>query len=79
MGAEFSVRVGDRVEMRKPHACGANRWTVLRIGADIRVRCEQCGRTVMLARSEFEKAAKRLMPPAASAGASGAEGAEHAD
>lgn len=61
MGAESSVRVGDRVEMRKPHACGANLWTVLRIGADIRVRCEQCGRSVMLAREQFERAVRRRL------------------
>jgi hypothetical protein len=47
--------------MRKPHACGANLWTVLRIGADIRVRCEQCGRSVMLTRERFERAVRRRL------------------
>ncbi len=55
------VKAGDEVELRKPHACGANRWRVLRTGADIRVQCTQCGRTVLLPRDQFEKAVKKRL------------------
>ncbi len=62
-----AIRIGDQVEMRKPHACGANSWTIVRTGADIRIRCDQCGRAVMLPRPRFERAVRRYLevPPAA--------------
>jgi len=53
---EFAL--GDHVIMRKPHACGANEWTVIRVGADVKIKCLQCGRIVMLDRAEFIKRAK---------------------
>ena len=48
---------GDILEMKKEHPCGSRRWTVLRVGMDIRLRCEGCGREVMLPRKKAEKAA----------------------
>jgi len=53
--------------MRKPHACGANEWTVIRTGIDIRIRCNQCGRTILMPRPQFVKAAKKLLGPGPSA------------
>ncbi|MBU0703638.1 MAG: DUF951 domain-containing protein [Chloroflexi bacterium] len=44
--------------MRKPHPCGGYEWEVIRIGADIRLRCLTCDRRVMLPRSKFEKRVK---------------------
>lgn len=41
--------------MKKPHPCGSYNWEVIRMGADIKIKCQGCGRIVMLARSEFEK------------------------
>ena len=57
------IRLGDSVQMRKPHACGANEWTVVRTGIDIRIKCNQCGRTILMPRPQFVKAAKRLLAP----------------
>lgn len=54
------VRVGDRVRLRKPHACGGDEWTVTRIGADIGIRCLTCGRRIMLPRPRFERQAKSV-------------------
>lgn len=51
--------VGDRVQMRKPHACGSSEWQVTRTGADIKIKCLGCGRVVMLERQAFERAAKK--------------------
>ena len=51
----LDVRVGDRVRLRKPHPCGGYTWDVVRIGADIGIRCTTCGRKLMLPRSKFEK------------------------
>jgi hypothetical protein len=55
-----SVAVGDTVELRKPHACGANRWAVVRTGADIRLRCTGCGHTVLLPRDQFNRALRKV-------------------
>ena len=49
------VRVGDVVKLKKPHPCGANEWEVTRVGADIKVRCRGCDRSVMLERYEFDR------------------------
>lgn len=51
--------LGDHVTMRKPHACGANEWIVVRTGADVKIRCVSCNRVVMLDRGDFIKRAKK--------------------
>lgn len=55
------VQLGDVVETRKAHPCGNSRWTVIRTGADIKIRCAGCGRIVMLDREAFFKRVKRLV------------------
>ncbi len=57
----WDLNVGDVVLMRKPHACGTNRWQIYRMGADVGIRCLGCQRRVMLPRREFERAVKRLL------------------
>ena len=52
---------GDVVRTRKPHPCGGDEWTVLRTGADIRIRCCTCGRLVMMDRETFLKRRKALV------------------
>lgn len=47
------IRVGDVITTRKPHPCGSSEWTVIRTGADIKIRCSRCGRIVMLDRESF--------------------------
>ncbi len=53
--------LGDLVQMRKKHPCGSDRWTVIRVGADIKIRCEGCGRIVMMDRAEFVKRVKKIL------------------
>ncbi|QMU08325.1 DUF951 domain-containing protein [Levilactobacillus suantsaii] len=53
--------LGDLVEMKKPHPCGANRWEITRMGADIKIKCTNCGHVVMLSRREFEKKLKKVL------------------
>jgi hypothetical protein len=48
-------RLGDRVELRRPHPCGGRAWEVDRIGADIGLRCATCGRHVLLERRAVER------------------------
>ncbi|MBN1565019.1 MAG: DUF951 domain-containing protein [Anaerolineae bacterium] len=55
------IQVGDVVQMRKTHACGADRWRVYRVGADMGARCLGCGRRIMLPRRKFERAVKRIV------------------
>ena len=57
----LEIHIGDRVRMRKPHPCGGYEWEVVRVGADIGVRCLTCGRRVMLPRSKFEKRGKAIL------------------
>ena len=53
--------LGDTVRMKKPHACGSETWTITRVGADVKIRCDGCGRGVMLDRLAFLKAAKKII------------------
>ena len=50
------------VRLKKPHPCGAFDWTVVRIGADIGVKCRGCGRRVLLPRRDLERRMKMLQP-----------------
>lgn len=52
--------LGDQVEMKKSHPCGSKEWAIIRMGADIKIRCCGCGRMVMLSRRDFEKDAKKI-------------------
>lgn len=61
MRPPLDLRVGDVVEMRKPHPCGGYTWRVLRVGADIGAECHTCGRYVLLPRSRFEARLKRFL------------------
>ena len=53
--------LGDQVVLKKPHACGGNLWEIVRVGADVKLKCTACGRVVMLDRLEFLKRAKKLL------------------
>ena len=57
----MDVRVGDTLIMKKTHPCGENKFAVLRIGADFRIRCIKCGREVMLERVKVEKNIKKII------------------
>jgi hypothetical protein len=47
--------VNDIVRLKKPHACGGTEWQVVRVGADIGLRCQTCGRRVLLPRRELQR------------------------
>ena len=51
----------DHVIMKKGHPCGANEWEIIRLGADIKIRCTKCDRIVMLSREKFEKGIKKII------------------
>ena len=58
----MDVNVGDILLMKKQHPCGSKVWRVLRVGMDIKLRCEGCGHELMLPRSKVEKAIKKIIP-----------------
>jgi hypothetical protein len=53
--------LNDVVEMKKQHPCGTNSWQIIRMGADIRIKCGGCGHSVMIPRNEFTKKMKRVL------------------
>jgi hypothetical protein len=54
-------RIGDVVQLRKPHPCGGMDWTVVRLGADIGLRCNTCGHRILLTRRETEHGMRRFV------------------
>lgn len=57
---DFSLN--DLVQMKKPHPCGSDRWRIIRVGADIKIKCLGCARIVMLDRRDFSKRVKKIIP-----------------
>ena len=56
----MDIRVGDVLELKKEHPCGSRSWLVLRVGMDLRLRCQGCGHELMLPRSKAEKSIKKV-------------------
>ncbi len=57
----MDIKVGDRLIMKKPHPCGQNSFTVLRIGMDFKLRCDGCGHEIMAPRVKIEKRIKSVV------------------
>lgn len=53
------LKLGDRIETKKPHPCGGKEWEIVRTGADYKIKCLTCGRAVMLSPDELKKRVKR--------------------
>ncbi len=53
------LKIGQVLEMKKPHPCGSTEWEVIRLGADVKIRCLGCDRVVMLERIKLIKRIKR--------------------
>lgn len=58
----MQFQLGDRLRLRKKHPCGSFDWEVVRLGADIGLRCEKCGRRILLSRAEVERRIKQILP-----------------
>lgn len=61
------LKLDDVVRMRKSHPCGSTDWTVVRLGADIGIVCQGCGRRVLLERRKLASRIKKILPPEDSA------------
>lgn len=54
-------KLGSVVIMKKEHPCGTNKWEIVRLGADIKIKCLNCGRSIMMPRIDFNKKLKKVM------------------
>lgn len=59
MNKEYQL--GSIVVMKKQHPCGSNEWEITRIGADIKIKCLKCERSIMLPRIDFNKKLKKVI------------------
>lgn len=57
----MQFELGDHLRLRKPHPCGSYDWLVVRLGADLGLRCMKCGRRVLLARTEVERRTREIV------------------
>ncbi|MCL6547428.1 MAG: DUF951 domain-containing protein [Alicyclobacillus sp.] len=60
----LSYGLGDVVQLKKPHACGANEWRVIRLGMDIRVKCARCEHSVLIPRARFDRLVRKIVTQA---------------
>lgn len=56
-----NFKLNDIVIMKKAHACGSNEWKIIRVGVDVKIKCLNCGREVMLDRLEFIRKLKKIV------------------
>jgi hypothetical protein len=57
----MAISLGDVVLLKKKHPCGSYEWQVVRLGADIGIKCRGCNRRVLLERREFERRVKEFV------------------
>lgn len=58
---KIKYSLNDEVIMKKDHACKTNLWIITRVGADIKIKCKNCGREIMMDRLEFHKKLKKVI------------------
>ncbi len=58
------LHAGERVKLKKPHPCGGTIFSVLRVGSEVRVRCETCNRDMTVDRIKLEKAIRQIITDA---------------
>ena len=57
----MEIKLGDVVRLKKKHPCGSYEWQVVRLGADIGIKCRGCNRRVLLERRDFERRVKEFV------------------
>ena len=56
----IKMAVGDRAELKKAHPCGGNIFKILRVGSEVRIKCEKCGHDMTIDRIKLEKSIKKI-------------------
>lgn len=57
----MDIKVGDILELKKPHPCSNKSFVVLRVGMDFKIKCQKCGREVMVPRAKIEKNIRKVI------------------
>lgn len=57
----MKYEVGDKIITKKQHVCGSDTWTIERIGAEVRIKCDKCGREVMMLKMELDRKIKSII------------------
>ena len=57
----IKMAVGDRAELKKTHPCGGNIFAILRVGSEVRIKCEKCGHDMTIDRIKLEKSIKKII------------------
>lgn len=57
----MDLKLGDTVVMKKPHPCGCNKFEITRLGVDYKLKCQNCGREVMISRIKAQKSIKAVL------------------
>jgi hypothetical protein len=57
----LEIKLGDVVRLKKVHPCGGDEWEVVRLGADIGIKCRKCGRRILITRGVFERRVKEFI------------------
>lgn len=57
----MKYNLGDIVVMKKNHPCGNNKFEIVRVGADIKIKCVNCSRVIMLSRIDFNKGIRKVI------------------
>ena len=57
----MDLRLHDILELKKSHPCGSNRWELLRVGMDLKLRCLGCGHELLLPRAKVEKSIRKVL------------------
>lgn len=58
----MTYNIGDKIITKKTHPCGGNIWTIVRVGCDVKIQCEKCGRIVMIDGNKFPQTIKKHFP-----------------
>ena len=58
----IKFKLGDTVELKKPHPCGSKQFKIMRVGSEMRIVCIGCGRDMNIDRIKLEKATKKILP-----------------
>ena len=58
----LKIHPDDIIKFKKPHPCGGDLFRVVRVGSEVRIICETCGRDMTMERIKLEKAIKQILP-----------------
>ena len=61
----LKLQPNDKIKLKKKHPCGGELFRIVRVGSEVRIICETCGRDMTMERVKLEKAIKQILPQAA--------------